>query len=164
VPHVPKCISGPSPPDVPTRYARVDDDIPLVSWREMWLIRAEHAGGQAAIDLVNELRAAAGVPPVTYITGATATAQQIRYLLLEERRRVFYSEAGRYWATKIRNTDVLWFPRGEGLTQSGVYPLQGGVRLALPDNEYVHNPHLVERGGLASRSTGCDPAEAPVFP
>lgn len=157
-------VSGPAPRDVPRRFTSVADDIPLVDWEEMWLIRAEHAGGQAAIDFVNELRSVAGVPLVTYLDGATATVQQIRYMLLEERRRVLYSDAGRYWSTKIRNTDVLWFPRGEGRTSSGVYPLQGGVRLALPDNEYLSNPFLVARGGLAARGTGCDPAEAPVFP
>ncbi len=164
VPHVFLSISGPAPREVPRRYTRVEDDIPLVDWDEMWLIRAEHAGGQTAIDLVNQLRAVAGVPLITYIDGATATPQQIRYMLLEERRRVLYTDAGRYWSTKIRNTDVLWFPRAEGRTGSGVYLLQGGVRLALPDNEYLSNPFLVARGGLAARGTGCDPAEAPVFP
>lgn len=164
VPHIFRSISGPSPPDVPNTYRSVADDIPLVDWEEMWLIRAEQAGGQTAIDLANELRTVAGVPLITYVDGATATAQQIRYMLLEERRRAFFTDAGRYWSTKIRNTDVLWFPRGEGRTASGVYDLQGGVRLALPDNEYLTNPFLVARGGLAVRGTGCDPAEAPVFP
>ncbi len=164
VPHVLKCVSGPAPREVPNLFTSVADDMPLVDWEEMWLIRAEHAGGQTAIDLVNEMRTLAGVPLVTYVDGATATAQQIRYLLLEERRRVLYSDAGRYWSTKIQNADVLWFPRAEGVTSSGVYTLQGGVRLALPDNEYLTNPFLLARGGLAARGTGCDPAEAPVFP
>ncbi|MBM4183578.1 MAG: RagB/SusD family nutrient uptake outer membrane protein [Gemmatimonadetes bacterium] len=163
-PHTFKSVSGPAPREVPNRFKSVADDIPLVDWKEMWLIRAEHAGGQAAIDLVNELRVASGMPLVTYITGASATAQQIRYMLIEERRREFFSQAGRYWSTKILNTDILWFPRGEGRTVSGVYALEGGVRLAMPTNEYLLNPHLVARGGLAVRGSGCDPAEAPVFP
>jgi hypothetical protein len=164
VPHFMKSISGPSKPEVPSRYASVQDDIPLVSWKEMWLIRAEHEGGQGAIDRVNELRSAAGLPLVTYIDGATATPIQIRSMLLEERRRAFYLEGGRYWSTKIQNVDVLWFPRGEGFTWSGAYALRGGVRLAMPDAEYTTNPHFVARGGLAARGTGCDPLEAPVFP
>jgi hypothetical protein len=162
VTHFLASVSGPKP-EIPTRYASVEDDIPLVDWEELWLIRAEHEGGQGAIDRVNELRTHAGLPLVTYIDGANATAEQIRYMILEERRRAFYSEAGRYWATKIRNNDVLWFPRAEGFTETG-YPLLGGVRLALPEIEYTTNPHFVARGGLAARGTGCDPLEAPVFP
>jgi hypothetical protein len=138
--------------------------MPLVGWEELWLIRAEHEGGQAAIDLVNDLRAAEGLPLVTYLDGATATPEQIRYMILEERRRALFAEGGRYWSTKIRNTDVLWFPRGEGVTPFQGYLLQGGVRLAFPAEEYVTNPNLVARGGLAVRGTGCDPAQAPVFP
>ena len=59
------------------------DDLPLLNWKEMWLIRAELEGGQTAIDLVNELRVADGLPPVTYITGATATPNQIKYMIFE---------------------------------------------------------------------------------
>jgi len=85
-------------------------------------------------------------------------------MILEERRRALFAEGGRYWSTKIRNTDVLWFPRAEGITSQQGYSLQGGVRLALPTEEYLTNPYLVARGGLAVRGTGCDPVEAPVFP
>jgi hypothetical protein len=149
---------------VPEPYADEPDDIPFVSWREMWLIRAEAAGGQGAIDRVNELRTAAGLPEVGYISGATATAEQIRYMVIEERRRELYGEGGRYWATKLRNLDLLWFPRGEGQTTRQGYFLQGGVRLAMPDSVYETNAHLVAVGGLAARGTGCDPVESPVFP
>src|SRR5690606_32036455 len=117
VPHYHISRSGPSGKfDVPDRYTSSEDDIPLVDWTEMWLIRAEHAGGQDAIDLVNELRASVGIAPVTYIDGDTATPWQIRAMLLEERRRWFFAAGGRYWSTKIQNPDVLWFPRGEGQT------------------------------------------------
>ena len=164
VPHGPRTLAGPGPYEVPEPYADEPDDIPFVSWREMWLIRAEAAGGQGAIDRVNELRTATGLPEVGYISGATATAEQIRYMVIEERRRELYGEGGRYWATKLRNLDLLWFPRGEGQTTRQGYFLQGGVRLAMPDSVYETNAHLVAVGGLAARGTGCDPVESPVFP
>jgi hypothetical protein len=91
--------------------------------------------------------------------------EAVRDAILEERRREFYSEGGRYWSTKLRNLDVLWFPRGEGQTTTVArFSLQGGVRLAMPDAEYTRNPFLLARGGLDARGTGCAPAEAPVFP
>ncbi|HSH75182.1 MAG TPA: hypothetical protein VLA09_05845, partial [Longimicrobiales bacterium] len=90
-------VSGPEPPEVPDKYGSESDDIPLVSWREMWLIRAKHVGGQAAIDLVDDLRLAAGLPTVAYFDGAIATTEQIRSMILEERRRSLYGEGGRFW-------------------------------------------------------------------
>jgi hypothetical protein len=156
-------ISGPAKPEIPTRYGSAADDIPLVDWEEMWLIRAENEGGQGAIDLVNEMRSSAGLPIVTYMDGGSATAEEIRFMVLEERRRWLFEDAGRYWSTKIRNTDVLWFPRAEGRSESG-FQLLGGVRLAMPDAEYTINPYFLARGALAARGTGCDPLEAPVFP
>lgn len=165
VPHHALYLSGPEIREVIDKYTSDGDDIPLVGWREMWLIRAEREGGQAAIDLVNELREAAGLPDVTYLDGATATQEQIRFLILEERRRSLYGEGGRFWSTKIQNPDVLWFPRAEGRTPWQGYPLGGGVRLALPEDEYLTNPNLVaRRGGLDARGTGCDAVVAPVFP
>ena len=84
----------------------------------MLLIRAEAAGGQGAIDLVNELRAADNLPRVTYLAGATATPQQIRYMIIEERRRALFLE-GRYFYTKLKNLDLLWFPRSAGQSPDG---------------------------------------------
>ena len=36
---------------VTARYEDVGADVPLVNWKEMWLIRAEIEGGHRAIDL-----------------------------------------------------------------------------------------------------------------
>ena len=142
---------------VVNKYATEADDEPLVNWKEMVLIRAEAAGGQGAIDLVNTLRTADGLPRITYITGATATPLQIRQMIIEERRRALYLE-GRFVFTKIKNTDLLWFPRSVGQTRDAGHPLTGGVRWLMPDNEYQLNPNLT----LASRGTGCAAAERPV--
>ena len=139
----------------PTKYPNADDNQPLVGWQEMWLIRAELEGGQAAIDRVNELRDFHMLPRVTYADPSDAA--EIRLMIIEERRRQLFLEA-RFWSTKIRNTDLLWFPRGEGNTPLGAFPHQGGVRKLMPAIEYEVNPNLVE----ADEATGCDPSQRPV--
>ncbi len=139
----------------PLRYTSESDDIPFVNWREMWLIRAELEGGQNAIDLVNEIREEDDLPLVTYAD--PSNQEQIRYMIIEERRRVFYLEA-RFFFTKIKNTDLLWFPRNSGRTRRGGQTYGGAVRFLMPDNEYELNPNLT----LNDRATGCAPAEKPV--
>lgn len=118
------------------KYDTLDDDIPLANWEEIWLIRAEIEGGQAAIDLVNEIRAAHELPPVTYLSAGDA--QGITNMIIEERRRSLFLE-GRFWQTKIR--EDLWFPRGVGETPYP-YSYQNAVRMVMPDNEFDLNPNL----------------------
>ena len=137
------------------KYTSEADPLPLVNWKEMVLIRAEAAGGQGAIDLVNVLRAADGLPLVTYAD--PANQQQIRYMLIEERRRVLYIE-GRYYFTKLKNLDLLWFPRAEGTTATRRTTYQGAVRLLIPLTEFDLNPNL----SRADRATGCPQHERPV--
>ena len=156
VQHFRKSIQGPEPREVPMRYSAEDEDIPLVDWEEIWLIRAEIAGGQMAIDLVNEIRTHYDLPVVTYVD--PGNAEQVRYMIIEERRRSLFAEGGRYWATKILNTDILWFPRTKGVTPAQGYDLDGGVRLVMPEDEYQLNPNI----SLNDRATGCDPAQAPT--
>ena len=99
------------------------------------------------------------MPAVTYLD-ATATFQEVRYLIHEERRRAFFLEGARYWSTKIQNTDISWFPRLEGNTPSiAQYILQGGVRLLFPGDEYSLNPNFLN---LDQRGTGCVARQAPL--
>ena len=90
--HTIKNVQGPGRFEVPAKYSAADDDIPLVAWTEMRYIQAENAnalGDRAgAIAFVNEVRAGLTptILPVTYI-GAGATADEVRYLIIEERRR-----------------------------------------------------------------------------
>lgn len=156
VPHFLKSIQGPEPRHVPNKFKADADDIPLVSWRELWLIRAELEGGQQAVNLVNELRTFHGLPEVTYVN--PGNAEQVRRMIIEERRRELFTE-GRYLATKIQNTDLLWFPRAVGTTPSQGYLLGGAVRYAMPESEYTLNKNL----GLNKRATGCPASQAPVF-
>ena len=139
----------------PTKYPNADDNQPLVGWQEMWLLRAELEGGQAAIDRVNELRDFHSLPRVTYADPSDAA--EIRRMIIEERRRQLFLE-GRFYATKIRNTDLLWFPRNEGNTPLLGFPHQGGIRKLMPDDEYDLNPNFTD----AAEATGCDPNERPV--
>ena len=91
----------------------------------MWLIRAEIAGGQGAIDLVNELRDYDDLPRVTYAD--PNNAEEIRFMILEERRRALVAE-GRYYQSKLKNLDVSWFPRAVGGTRAFGHAYGGGVR------------------------------------
>jgi hypothetical protein len=154
----------------PVRYDGETDPIPMVSWKELLLIQAENANEQgnrgAAIGFVNTLRsrintanANSELVPVTYIDG-TASYDQVRYLIHEERRRTFFAEGGRYWSVKIQNPDIGWFPRQEGNTLQYSYNYQGGVRLTFATDEYNLNDNFLT---IDQRGTGCDPTQAPVI-
>ena len=139
----------------PSKYTSEADDIPWISWREMWLIAAEIEGGQQAIDRVNDLRTWDGrnLPLVTYADPADAT--EIRYMIIEERRRELFAEGGRFWATKLQNLDLLWFPRAQGVFPTQGWTIYGGIRVLMDDGEYTENPNLE----LDDRGTGCTVAE-----
>ncbi|HUF76634.1 MAG TPA: hypothetical protein VMM35_10165 [Longimicrobiales bacterium] len=150
------------PDYVIAKYTSLEDDIPLVNWREMRLIEAEAAGATAAgVDFVNEIRTADGLPIVQggYRTAVEGDATLYENLIFEERRRALWLEA-RWWATKLQHTDRLWFPRavGDWINQDATYGLGGGVRLLMFNNEYELN----ENFGLEHRATGCPPDQAPV--
>lgn len=140
---------------VAVKYDNQDDDMPLISWREIALIKAEIEGGQAAVAYVDQLRDLHGLPRVAY---GPSTPDEIENMIIEERRRELWME-GRYWYTKIRNTDKLWFPRLYGEWPVSSAALQGAVRLAMPEDEYVLNPNL----DLSDRGTMCPADEAPVI-
>ena len=142
---------------VNAKYDGEGADIPMVNWKEMVLIRAELAATAAeAITLVNELRIADNIPQVTYLDG-TATADEIRYMIVEERRRALYLE-GRYFYSKLQNPDLLWFPRGVGNGPAAGWNLEGGIRFLMPDTEFDLNPNLTQ----ADRGTACAANERPV--
>jgi hypothetical protein len=179
VPHIFKSIQGPAKREVPNEFTAVDQDIPLVTYRELQLIRARFENDvnndqAAAIAIINALRPAA-LPDITgaYATSLTGNQSGTRMVILEEARRELYGgEAGRWWQWKIQNTDVTWFPRNAGFTSAGVYRLGGGVRLAIPVAEYDRNPAWVAAGGREARGSGCtavganlpaDVSERPVF-
>jgi hypothetical protein len=149
-----KKTQGPLEGPAPVKYASASTFMPLVSWNDMWLIRAEIEGGQAAIDRVNDIRTARGLPLVTYAN--PADADEILDMIIEERRRDLWLE-GRFWSTKIQHTDRLWFPRAFGTSAVNTFPYQGAVTLLMPFDEYQLNPNLT----LDDRGTGCDASRRP---
>ena len=155
VTHSREVIAGGSNAEVPNRYTSLDDNIPLVTWQEMRLIQAELQGGQAAIDLVNTLRDAEGLPRVTYADPADAA--EIRDMILEEKRRALFAE-GRWWATKIQNTDLLWFPRATGQSPFSGVGYGGTIRQTMSTTEFNVNPNLTED----DRGTLCDADQRPL--
>lgn len=149
------------------KYKSLDDDIPLVNWREMRLIEAEAVGNtQAGIDLVNQIRTADGLPGIgtgadtSYRDTLLADADLYDDMIIEERRRSLWLEA-RFWSTKIIKNEKLWFPRavGEWVNPVATNALGGGVRMIMPQEEYSINPNLT----LEDRATGCPPGQAPVI-
>jgi hypothetical protein len=170
VQHIYKGIQGPNPREVPNRYTADENDIPYMTWQELRLIQADYAFSQgnfpAVIDHINALRAFANLPQISGAYRASLTnATAVRHLLIEERRREFYAEGGRYWSTKIQNTDLLWFPRAQGSTTTG-YNYAGVVRQHFPTDEFETNPYFIARGGLSARGTGCTTlpgSQAPVL-
>ncbi|MGD2047840.1 MAG: hypothetical protein PVJ80_15435 [Gemmatimonadota bacterium] len=163
VPAVPAGVggigAGGGPNDYPQweqrKYTGLGDDFRLASWEEARLIQALVEGGQTAIDLVNDIRDANGLPQVTYLTGASP-AEDIEIMLLEELRRDHFLEAGRWWSAKLRYD--LWFPRGEGQDQWN-FGYQTGVRMVYPDSEYELNDNLTSGD---QGSYGCTPNQNPV--
>lgn len=133
------------------KYTSTADDIPLAKWEEAWLIRAEAAArgqglaGDDPVVLVNEIRAAHDLNPVTY--GPTGE-EELLEMIIEENRRTHFLE-GRFWSTKLRfllagsNVEAIpfpWFPRNQGRAVQHNY--QGGVRMVLPPGEYELNPNF----------------------
>lgn len=158
VTHMPVVIQGKQAEGLtPARYDGEDASIPLVNWKDMVLIRAEIQGGQTAIDLVNELRTADHLPLVTYAD--PGDAEEVRYMIIEERRRALFNEA-RFYYTKLKNLDILWFPRDVGGTRAQGHNLQGAVRTLMPDDEFIQNPNLT----MTDRATLCQQNERPVNP
>ncbi len=143
--HVVKGVQGGLDGPTPLKYLSEADDIPFISWEDMFLIRAEielgNGNGANAISLVNNIRAAEGLPLVTYLTGASAVTD-IEDMIIEERRRQLFME-GRFWSTKIQHLDKLWFPRNVGINP-GSYSMDGAIRLAMPEDEYILNENFGE--------------------
>jgi hypothetical protein len=107
--------------------------IPIASWNEAQLIYAEAVGGQPALDAINRVRTANGVPT---LAGPAPTGQAFTDLILEERRRQLFSEGQRY-------TDMLRYnlPFPSGVTLKGqIYSTLTCV--PLPDVETRNNPNF----------------------
>jgi len=114
-----------------TKYVSEQSPIPIASWQEAQLIIAEARGGQAAVDAINRLRDAAGLPGFSSSDPAEIQAQ-----VREERRRELFLQGHR-----LNDMLRLGIPFPSGTTHKGV-PYGDTECLPLPDAERQNNPNL----------------------
>lgn len=122
---------GSTPLWLQQKYTSDAATIPIASWRQARLITAEVAGGQTAVNAINELRTASGLP-----TYSSTDPVAIRAQVLEERRRELFLQGERI-------NDMLRFniPFDTGVTSKGV-PYGDTTCLPLPDVERFSNPNF----------------------
>lgn len=113
------------------RYTTETSPIPIANWNEAQLIIAEAEGGQAAVDAINRLHTAAGLPAFSSTDAATIMAQ-----VYEERRRELF-------LTGHRLDDMLrlGIPFDTGNDAKG-QPFGTTSCLPLPDVEILNNPNF----------------------
>lgn len=105
--------------------------IAIASWKEARLILAEAVGGQVAVDAINALRTAAGLPLFS-----STDPNEIAAQVLEERRRELFLDGHR-----LNDMLRLNLPFDTGTTFKGV-PYGDTTCLPLPDAERLANPNF----------------------
>jgi starch-binding outer membrane protein, SusD/RagB family len=123
---------------IQTKYPKVTTPIPVASYKEAQLIIAEVAQGQTAVGIINNLRAAAGLPAFSS-TDPTAIANEVT----EARRRELFLEGQRLF--DINRLNLTQYPAA-GIPYSIVY-LKGGNYgtercFPVPDVEALNNPNF----------------------
>ena len=123
---------------VQNKYTALNSPIPIASWREALLIRAEaaaEAGNVAqAVGFINQLRTRVSLPAF-----AAATVAEVKAQIPEERRRELFLESHRMYDT-IRFNLPLVPAAGATFHAGGTYGNQ--KCLPLPDIERLNNPNL----------------------
>lgn len=120
------------------KYASSTSSIPIASYKEAQLIIAEAQQGQTAVNIINNLRAAAGLPPFSS-TDPTAIANEVT----EARKRELFLEGQHLYDVRRLN---LPLDPAAGIPYSTVY-LKGGNYgtercFPLPDVETLNNPNI----------------------
>lgn len=120
---------------VQNKYTSLAAPIPIATWREALLIRAEVAGGQEAVSIINQLHARVGLPPFVSVSEPAIQAQ-----VIEERRRELFLESHRLY-------DTIRFAIPLKPTAGSPFPNGGGTYgdnkcLPLPDVERLNNPSI----------------------
>jgi starch-binding outer membrane protein, SusD/RagB family len=123
---------------IQTKYPKVTTPIPVASYKEAQLIIAEAQQGQTAVGIINNLRAAAGLPAFSS-TDPTAIANEVT----EARRRELFLEGQRLF--DINRLNLTQYPAA-GIPYSIVY-LKGGNYgtercFPVPDVEALNNPNF----------------------
>jgi hypothetical protein len=123
---------------IQTKYSTSSTPIPIASYKEAQLILAEVQGGQAAVTIINDLRAAAGLPAF-HSSDAAAIAAEV----IQERAAELFLEGQHLY--DVRRLNLPLVPEA-GIPYSTVY-LKGGVYgtercFPLPDVERLNNPNI----------------------
>jgi hypothetical protein len=120
------------------KYATSTSPIPIASYKEAQLIIAEVQQGQTAVNIINNLRAAHGLPPFSS-TDPTAIANEV----INTRTRELFLEGQHFYDVRRLN---LPLDPAAGIPYSTVY-LKGGNYgsercFPLPDVEKLNNPNI----------------------
>lgn len=123
---------------VQNKYTALNSPMPIASWREALLIRAEAAAeaGQvaAAVGFINQLRTRVNLPAF-----AATTAAEVKAQIPDERRRELFLESHRMYDTIRFNLPLI--PAAGTLFQGG--GTYGNQKcLPLPDIERLNNPNI----------------------
>lgn len=119
------------------KYLSLGDPIPIARYEEAQLIIAEIQLGQTAVDIINTLHTAAGLP--AYVPNDVNDATEILDHVIEERRRELFLEGHRFW--DHRRMEIAFDPPvGTPYPKGGFY---GDTRcFPLPDLERDNNPNI----------------------
>ncbi len=123
---------------IQTKYPTTSAPIPVASYKEAQLIIAEAQGGQTAVNIINALRAAAGLPAFSS-TDPAAIANEV----INARARELFLEGQHLY--DVRRLNLPLNPAA-GIPYSTVY-LKGGNYgtercFPLPDVETLNNPNF----------------------
>lgn len=126
---------GVTPLWITNKYASASASIPLATGLEARLIVAEAAGGQTAVDIINELHDLVGLPHFSSSDPAAIQAQ-----LVEERRRTFFLEGHHLGDVRQYNIPLTPAPGVPFKDGGGTYRDQ--KCFPLPDSERLNNPNI----------------------
>jgi starch-binding outer membrane protein, SusD/RagB family len=123
---------------IQTKYANSSSPIPIASYKEAQLIIAEVAQGQTAVNIINALRTAAGLPTISTTDPVVIAAE-----VTEARRRELFLEGQHLY--DVRRLNLALDP-ASGIPYSTVY-LKGGNYgtercFPVPDVERLNNPNF----------------------
>jgi hypothetical protein len=123
---------------IQTKYANSASPIPIASYKEAQLIVAEVAQGQTAVNIINALRTAAGLPTISTTDPVVIAAE-----VTEARRRELFLEGQHLYDVRRLN---LPLDPASGIPYSTVY-LKGGNYgtercFPVPDVERLNNPNF----------------------
>lgn len=119
-----------------TKYAEVDSPVRVASWDEAQLIIAEARLGQEAVDRINAVRDAYGLP--RYEPANPSDDDAILDQVLEERRRTLFLEGHRLNDLRRHDGRLQW---EEGVNHTGSATFGQQYCFPLPQREQDANPN-----------------------